>query len=73
MHVIYSAAGLHYWQCKINNIVKLATFVNNGAKEIEFGSLGGGGDDEHLGVILVEIFRIFVMPHPFFNGVVKFD
>ena len=46
---------------RINNIAKLANFINNYAREMEFDLYDGGEDVEHIGVCLVEISRIFVM------------
>ena len=50
-----------------------ADFVNNSAKEMEFGSPGGRGDDEHNSIVLVEITKIFTTQDDVFFGKILFD
>ena len=45
---------------------KSANSVNNGAREMEFGSFDGGGDGERDGIVFVEISNIFTMEDNFF-------
>ena len=60
---------------KINNIVKLANFSDNRARNMKFSSFGGAGAGEHIVVGLVQISKIFATQDDFlyvsmpFNGV----
>ena len=77
-YVIYSSAGTRTllavcMSWRIANIGKKANSANNGAMEMEFGSLDAGGDCEHNGVSFVEISKIFVMQGGIFIGMISFE
>ena len=57
--------------CGINIITKSANFSNNGAKELECGSLNGGDDGEYNG--FVKISQIFAKQEDFVYEAASID